>query len=340
MARKSLQTRRIEALLQRQSVAVRKAFLEAMQKATNAVDRGELIRLLEAGDIERAAALFRIERGTMFPLSEAIRDAFIGGGLAVADELPKGLSGVFGFDGRHYRAVALAERQAAELVTNISEDAIANARKVIVDGLDTNRSLNSVARDLVGRKVGRQRVGGVIGLTEPQTDRMINLRSMLGDPDRMGEYFKDADMKIPRYKESDRSFDGLVRKAIKSGKPLSAADVDRIGDAYKAKASGNRAKIVARNETFTAQASGREEAYQQLLDDGKVEAITVRWQHNLSKNAREDHLAMDGEVIQLGETFNFPDGTRMRHPHDPAGGAEHSVNCRCIAVYRTRIAKD
>lgn len=340
MARKSLQQRRIEALLQRQSVAVRKAFLEAMQKATNAVDRVELIRLLEAGDIERAAALFRIERGTMFPLSEAIRDAFIGGGLAVADELPKGLSGVFGFDGRHDRAVALAERQAAELVTNISEDAIANARKVIVDGLNTNRSLNSVARDLVGRKVGRTRQGGIIGLTEPQTERLIRLRSMLSDPDRIGEYFKDADMRVPRYKEADRRFDAMVRKAIKNGKALPAADVDRIGDAYKAKASGNRAKIVARNEAFVAQAAGRAEGYQQLLDDGKVEAITVRWQHNLSKNAREDHLAMDGEVIQLGETFNFPDGARMKHPHDPAGGAEHSINCRCIAVYRTRIAKD
>ena len=340
MARKSLQQRRIEALLQRQSVAVRKAFLEAMQKATNAVDRVELIRLLEAGDIERAAALFRIERGTMFPLSEAIRDAFIGGGLAVADELPKGLSGVFGFDGRHDRAVALAERQAAELVTNISEESVENARKLIVDGLRTNRGVNSIARDLGGVKRGTKRVGGVIGLTEPQTERLIRLRGMLSDPDQMQDYFLDAGMKTPRYKEANRRFDGLVRKAIKSGKPLSQADIDRIANGYEVKAAGNRAKIVARNEAFTAQAAGREEAYQQLLDDGKVEAVTVRWQHNLSKNAREDHLAMDGEVIQLGETFNFPDGTQMKHPHDPAGGAEHSVNCRCIAVYRTRIPKD
>lgn len=340
MARKTLQQRKIEALLQRQSVAVRKAFLEAMQKATNAVDRGELVRLLELGDVERAAALFRIERGTMFPLSEAIRDAFIGGGLAVADELPKGLSGVFGFDGRHDRAVALAERQAAELVTNISEDAIANARKVIVDGLDTNRSLNSVARDLVGRKVGRQRVGGIIGLTEPQTDRMINLRSMLGDPEQIGDYFKDADMKIPRYKESDRRFDAMVRRAIKSGKALPAADVDRIGDAYKAKASGNRAKVVARNEAFTAQAAGREEAYQQLLDDGKVEAVTKKWQHGFSKEPREDHLRMDGETIDFDEVFVMDDGARMRFPHDPAGGPEHSISCRCTCVYRVKLPRD
>lgn len=335
MARKSAQQRRIEALLKAQSAAIQKAFLEAIAKAKLNVDRAELLRLLEAGQIERAAQLFRIERGVMFPISEAIRDAFIAGGMAVADDLPKGLSGVFGFNGSHPNAVRIAEQQAADLVTNISDDAISSARKVIVDGLDTNRSLNSVARDLVGKKVGRTRKGGIIGLTEQQTDRMINLRSMLGDPDRIGEYFKGDK---PRYKESNRRFDAMVRRAIKDGKALSAADVDKITDAYKAKASGNRAKVIARNEAFTAQAAGRDESYRQLLDSGKVESVTVRWQHNHSVSARADHKYMDGTVIQLGETFDFG-GVRMKHPHDPAGGAEHSINCRCIAVHRVKHAR-
>jgi len=252
------------------------------------------------------------------------------------------LSGVFGFDGNHSRAVALAQEQAAALVTNITDDAIINARRVITEGLTDNRSLNSVARDLVGRKVGQQRVGGIIGLTEQQTDRMINIRSMMQDPERIREYFikdrKTGKMK-PRYLESDRRFDRMVRKAIKDGKALSAADVDRVTEAYRSKAGLARAKRVARNEAFTAQAAGRDEGYKQLIDSGKVEAVTKRWQHNLSVNAREDHQRMDGTVIQLGETFDFG-GVRMKHPHDPAGGVEHSINCRCIAVYRTKIPKE
>lgn len=335
--RKSAQQRRIEQLLAKQSSAIEKAFIQAIAKAKLNVDRAELLRLLEAGQIERAAQLFRIERGVMFPISEAIRDAFIAGGMAVADDLPKGLSGRFGFDGRHPRAVKIAEQQAAALVTNISDDAIANARKVITDGIDTNRSLNSVARDLVGRKVGRTRRGGIIGLTEQQTDRMINLRSMLGDPDRIGEYFKGNK---PRYKESNRRFDAMVRRAIKDGKALSAADVDKITDAYKAKASGNRAKVIARNEAFTAQAAGRDEGYQQLLDDGKVESVTKRWVHGLSENAREGHQQIDGTVVQGDEDFILPDGTRMSHPHDPRGGPHHSVGCRCTAFYRVRLPKN
>lgn len=339
MARKSAQQRRIEALLKAQTTAIRTAFTEAMAKAKLDVNRAALIRLLEQGDVERAAQLFRIERGILWPLENAIRDALIGGGLAVSDDLPKGLSGVFGFNGNHPRAVALAERQAAQLVTNVSDDAISSARKVIVGGLQNNRSLNSVARDLVGRKVGRKRVGGIIGLTDPQTDRMINLRSMLGDPDRIGEYFKDKAMKAPHYKESNRRFDAMVRKAIKDGKALGAADIDKLADAYKVKATGLRAKRVARNEAFTAQAAGRGESYQQLIDSGKVETVTVRWQHNLNAVPREDHVAMDGTVIQLGETFNFDDAS-MKYPHDPAGGPGHSVGCRCIGVYRVKLRKD
>lgn len=340
MARRTAQQRRIEALLRTQTAAIRAAFTQAMASAKLDVNRAALIRFLEQGDFEKAAQLFRIERGVLFPIEEAIRQAVIGGGLASAKELPKGLSGVFGFNGSHPRAVALAERQAATLVTNISDDAIISARKVITDGLSNNRSLNSVARDLVGRKVGKRRVGGIIGLTDPQTDRMINLRSMLSDPERIGEYFKDAAGTTPRYKEANRRFDAMVRRAIKDGKALPAADVDKLTEAYKVKASGNRAKVVARNEAFTAQAQGRDESYRQMIEGGKVESVTVRWQHNLSENAREDHQNMDGTVIQLGETFNFPDGAQMRFPHDPAGGGKHSVGCRCIAVHRVKIPKD
>jgi len=334
---KTAQQRRIEQLIRTQTAAIRKAFVEAMAKASSGIDTAALVRLLEAGNIEAAAQLFKIDSGVMYPLQRAIQDAFIYGGLAVTQDLPKGLAGRFSFDGAHPRAVALATEQAAALVTNISDDAIINARKVISDGLASNRALTGVARDLAGRRVGNRRVGGVLGLTQPQTDRAINIRSMLRDPARIAEYFEGG---AARYKESDRRFDKLVRKAINDGRALSQADVDRVTDGYKAKATGNRAKTVARNEAFIAQATGRDESYRQMLEGGNVESVTVRWQHNLSVNPRDDHVAMDGTVIQLGETFNFPDGARMKYPHDPAGGAAHSIGCRCVAIHRVKLPRD
>lgn len=339
MPRKTAQQRRIEQLLAKQSSAIEKAFIQAIAKAKLNVDRAELLRLLEAGQIERAAQLFRIERGVMFPISEAIRDAFIAGGMAVADDLPKGLSGRFGFDGRHPRAVNIATEQAARLLTAESETAMDNARAIIVDGLDTNRGLDSVARDLGGRKVGKRRVGGVIGLDAQQVQRQINLRAIVSDPDRIGEYFKDAGMKTARYSEGNRRFDARVRKAIKDGKALSAKDVDALVEAYKVKAGGARAKRVARNEAFVSQSSGRAESYQQMMGRPDVETATVRWQKSPRLEDREDHQQMDGKTITVGEMFTLPDGTQMAHPHDQRGGAKHNANCGCVGIYRVRLKR-
>ena len=111
MAAKTAQQRRIEQLLRTQTASIRKAFVEAMAKASGAIDTAALVRMLEAGNIEAAAQLFRIDSGVMYPLQRAIQDAFIGGGLAVTQDLPKGLAGRFSFDGAHPRAVALEQNR-------------------------------------------------------------------------------------------------------------------------------------------------------------------------------------------------------------------------------------
>ncbi|PHR93492.1 MAG: hypothetical protein COA78_32845 [Blastopirellula sp.] len=332
MARLSAQQRRINALLRKYEPIIRKAFAEAMKKAANAVDKSVLLAALEAGDFERAILLVRIERGVLFPLDEALRNVFNAGGyLAVAD-LPTGISGVFGFNGAHPRAVEIARSQAASLVTYIMEDATQSARKIIIVGLSENRSVAKVARDLIGRKIGRSRVGGVIGLTGPQTDSIIRGRSDLlsGDPKRMRRYLT--------LKQRDKRFDSSIKRAIAEGKPIRGARLDMIMEGHRNKALAYRGKTVAKSEAFTAQATGRDEGYRQILDSGKVESVSVRWQHNLSVKPRADHVAMSGTVIQLGETFDFG-GVRMRFPHDFAGGAEHSVGCRCTAFYRIRVPR-
>lgn len=337
MTRKAAQQRRAEVALADQSAAIRRAFLEAIRNASSAVDRERLIRLLEQGQVEQAAQLFRIDRGAIYPLEEAIRQAFIAGGLLTREELTTGLRGQFGFDGRHPRAVEIADRQAAAQVTNITDDAVANARAVIRDGLDTNRSLAAVARDLRGQIIGRRLNGGVIGLTQPQTERLLNLREMLADPERIGEYFKGN---RPRYAESNRRFDAMVRRAIRDGRALSQSDIDKIAQAYRVKATGRRATRVAQHEARLAQSGGRDEAYQQLLESGRVEAITIRWQHTRTKDQRDDHAAIDGTVINVGEDFVLSDGTRMKHPHDPAGGIKHTAGCKCIGIYRAKLPKE
>lgn len=53
------------------------------------------------------------------------------------------------------------------------------------------------------------------------------------------------------------------------------------------------------------------------------------WMHSgISKGARPSHVALDGERVPYGETFDV-DGYAATGPHDPSLPAEHVVNCRC-----------
>jgi len=131
-----------------------------------------------------------------------------------------------------------------------------------------------------------------------------------------------------------------VRRAIKDGKAMSAADVERIAKAHDARLLKARGDTIARNEAFTAQAQGRNEAYRQMQDQPDVEAITKRWQHASLKDPRKDHQRMDGVTVGFDEPFPpMDDGAVLQYPHDPAGGAAHSVACRCTAVYEPKFRK-
>lgn len=329
------QQRQIDALLAQYTPQIRDAFYAAIYGARANVNAADLIAALQAHDVERAVQLLRIEQGVLFPLDDAVRSAFIAGGQSVV--APTGLTGVFSFAGRHWRAEQWAQLLGSTLIQGIQDDTLAMARNVITAGLQEGFSPQKVQRDLTGtlNRITGRREGGFLGLTAQQADSIISGRAKLasGDPKLMREYL---DLKL-----RDRRYDAMVKRAIKDGKPVAPADLEKIITAHKNKALAYRGKMIAANEAFTAQAAGRDEAYRQMLDRPDVEDVTARWQHNLSQVPRLDHVAMDGTIISLrrGEVFQFPD-VAMKHPHDPAGGAKHSIECRCIAVYRVKLERD
>lgn len=321
----------IEAILAAYEPRVRDAFLASIYSARAAIDLPVLIEALERRDVARAIELLRINQALIFPLEEAVRGSYIAGAQAVLPVLPRMISATWAFEGRHPRAEAWISDKGAELVQGIGAD-LEPVRSVILSGLDENRGAREVALDIAGRinpATGR-REGGMLGLTTQQTDYVIRARQQLHDLDA-GYFTRQL---------RDRRFDGLVRKAIRDGKPLAQADIDRITGRYKDRLLKARGDLIARNETFTAQAAGRDEAYRQIAARADVETVTVRWQHSPQERGRPDHIAMDGKKITLGEAFEMPDFVKMKHPHDPAGGAKHSANCKCIAVYRVELRGD
>lgn len=312
---------------------VRAAFEEAIRDHAARIDVRALTEALARGDMAEAERIANIEPRDVFPLSEMLRGVFFGAAMLVGRR-QRGVMGQFRFDGRQFEAEQWAAQNSARLVTRITEESRDAVREAIRGGLDASRSPQSVARDIAGRRVGQTRVGGMVGLTGPQAASISKARAALasGDAARMRAYL---DLKL-----RDRRFDKLVRQAIKEGRAVKPADLDRILEAHKAKALGYRGKVIAQAETFKAAAAGRHESYRQMLTMDGVTGITVRWQHNLSAEPRAEHVAMNGTVVQFGQSFNFPDGTVMRYPHDEDAPARHVIGCKCVAIYRVIVGKD
>lgn len=306
------------------SADIRRAFLDAVAAHAGAIDFAQLEQLLQAGRLEEAAQMLAIPDAPLWRLQEAVRAAFLDAGASVA--APRLAQGVFTFSGRNARAEQWLIEKGASIREGITDEAIKAARVAIADGMASGRGLRSVALDLAGRldKTTGVRTGGVIALSTQQVDYAKNARAELENLD--AAYF-DRELR-------DRKFDKLVQAAISANKPLGQADIDRIVASYRNKMLAYRGTVIAKDQAFQAQASGRHEAYLQMAADPRFLGVTVRWQHNLSQYPRQDHVAMSGTVVQIGMPFVFPDGVAMDHPHDPAAPARHNIGCRCIAVYR------
>lgn len=342
MARNPAQRRRIEALIKKLEPTVRDAFLAAMQTATAAIDQAALLAALEGGDVMRAVALFRMDQSTMFPVEDAIRGAYVAGGTAVAADLPKAVAGKFGFNGRHYRAEEWTRRIGSELIAGIQADTLEAARVVITRGLSENTGLRAVARELTGavNNVTGKRDGGIVGLDGPRLHRLEKVKVGMKTPEGVRDLVmvhRDGSVSV-RYKVN-KDTENRILEAYRKGEAVPAAQRQIAERQYSNALLKERGKTIAENETFTAQAAGRHEGFRQLSERDDVESVEKTWIHGHSRQPRPDHLALDGETIPFDDLFEMGDGARLMHPHDPAGGAEHSIGCKCTLFYRAIVPK-
>jgi hypothetical protein len=174
-----------------------------------------------------------------------------------------------------------------------------------------------------------KRIGGVIGISEQQRQWVGNMRAVL-----MSDPIKALD-----YTKRDMRFDTVIKKAARDGKPMSLAQIDRITAQYSDKLLKSRGLTIARTEAAKAVEEGKYEAWKQALEKtGIPEQFVIRtWNHRgRGVKDRPSHVAMNGASIR-GLTFPFVlnDGTAMLTPHDTTygAGANHVINCDCVADY-------
>jgi hypothetical protein len=180
----------------------------------------------------------------------------------------------------------------------------------------------------VGRVVDGKRQGGLIGLNSQQAQWVQNMRAELSDPAAMKGYFTRQ--------RRDARFDKIVRKALEDGKPVSAADIDRITTRYSDRLLQLRGQTIAVTETNAATSAGRAEAMQQLVEREGLRPEQVRkvWATASDERVRPSHMALHGDSVGLNEAF----GNGLQYPGDLSGPPEETVNCRCS--FSTRVVWD
>jgi hypothetical protein len=332
----------LDQLVLRMEPNIRRAFMAAIRRSTAAIDYADLVAAIEAGRIEDAIIMLEIKPAFVSPIVEAMRDGFLIAGAQAENILPVAIRAKFGF-GMNPRAAAWAESRSADLVEGINDNLPA-VRELIRQSVNEGIPARRVALDITGRvdPVTKQRSGGLLGLNSPQTDQVIRARAMLANPETMADYFSrdtETGALIPRYKLSDRRFDKLILKAIKDGKPLAKADLDKIMDAHKRKAAGYRGRVIARTEALNSLRAGQHEGFQQQVDSnvmGPGWYLEEEWQTRLDGRERPHHHAMNGVKIKFGELFITSIGGILAFPGDVdnGAGADDLVQCRCAAVYR------
>lgn len=324
------QDARLNELLRRLEPAVRRAFEEAIRKARRSVDVQDLIRALEDQNLERAVELLRIRDQVLYPLGEAVRDAYIAGGRAVGESIPVVLRAQFGF-GTNPRAEQQVARIVGEMIEGVQRDSLQMTRNVIAAGVREGIPNAKLARQITGE--GRARTGGFLGLTAGQADSIVGGRGKLlsGDPRQMREYM--------RLELRNKRHDRTIEKAIREGRKLTVAEVDRIVSDHRTKALGYRGRVIARTETLNALRAGQYEGFEQLAEVVGRDRITVTWKTTLDGRQRDHHALLNGESVTMGETFTSPaTGALMRYPGDNGLGAQgvDTVQCRCAAIYRVK----
>ena len=122
---------------------------------------------------------------------------------------------------------------------------------------------------------------------------------------------------------------GEISRGLSSGQMYS--EISR-NIALWARIPKNNAMRITRTEAHRIQCKATADAQHRAKEKGAD--VVKQWDSTLDSKTRESHVAMDGEIAELDETFS----NGLEYPGDPKGSAEEVINCRCALLQRARWA--
>jgi hypothetical protein len=188
----------------------------------------------------------------------------------------------FRFDGTNPTAQRVAERQAALMVTRVTEETIQSLRTLIVRSIREGIPPYDAARMIRGI-IRPEGASGLIGLTAPQAQAAMNYREQLVD----------------------------------SG--LSLDRVNTLMDRYVKKKIRERSKNIARTEVITSLNRGQQESWRQAQSEGLLpkeaqKEVIVTPDDRLCPIC----APLDGQTVLVKEPFQTARGEFMSPAFHPS----------------------
>lgn len=315
--------RRLEALTGRLSRDMQRVFLDAIERLSDRIDVREIIRLLNE---DRVAEAIQVVNAAMVsnglsPVGAAVTDGVLIAGRATVEAIRqiRSLSNIeVAFRLTNPRTMEFLQRYEMGLIREMTDEALANVRRVITAGVEDGRNPRDIARD----------VRAHIGLTRYQSQIVQNYRRNLQQLDRraLGRELRD------------RRYDKIVGRAIEGDAPLPADKIEQLVRAYERRWLKHRAETIARTEALRSLNIGNHEAWTQAAETGQFpeSKIVRKWVYTTDARTRDWHRnipRLNPGGVGLREPFKSDLGPIM-HPGDPSAPPANTINCRCTCIIR------
>lgn len=301
---------------------IAKALIRAIHELAHGYMESAVADAIQRGDLNGAVSIIMAQAAIAFvPVRESIRTSLVRSALYVFRDTPKGQP----FTGQvtavvRFNTLDPMVAQAAQafetpilnaMTADIRDGILAAIRQGVIDGVNPR----TIARDL----------RSAVGLSPSQEQYVANYQAEL-------EALSKAAM---GRRLTDGRFDKTVSGAIKAGKALTSAQIDKYVTAYRKNLLAHQAETLSRTIANNALREGQRLAWKQAIKTGKVKAedLIDTWHTTLDGRERPRHHEMNGRTKSFNEPWIVP-GVG---PQDYPGQSE--FNCRCCVFTRPRVRR-
>ena len=259
---------RLLRLISRADVSLRIAATNAVLAARQAPGTlAALERLIEQGLIEQAIQV--ASRAAVVRIYDGYAAVYTSAGQAGSKFIENSLEVVIGFDQANFRAVRHLQEERLRFVREFTDEQRRATQSALSDGIERGLNPRAQARNFRSS----------IGLTSKQQSAVANYRRLLNRA-------SDGDTEALTRQLRDRRFDPTVRRAIRSGEPLTNKQVERMVGRYRERYVKYRSEVIARTEALRAVHSANDEAYRQAIDEDYIQVEELRRTWTIARDDR------------------------------------------------------